>query len=214
MAKGSDGALAVGPLEDSRIREATRLLSRAFDHDPVIGHFMRPGLRKRLAFPGFFRAALEAALPAEHVYQATTGSRLAAVAIWFPPDAPPAPDDANRRAVRAMMPALVCYPRGTKQLLRGFARLEKHHPAEPHWYLAFVGVDPSVQSSGIGAQLLAPVLATADETAATCYLETPFPRTHPFYQRLGFQRAEELHVFEDAPSVVSFVRRPANAGGA
>ena len=213
MATGGAGALAIGRLGADRVGAATRLLARAFDHDPVIGHFMRPGIRKRLAFPGFFRAALEAALPAGHVYQATQGENLLAVAIWFAPDAPPAPEAANRRALRAMMPATLLYPRATKQLVRGFARLERHHPPEPHWYLAFVGVEPAAQSTGVGAQLLAPVLAHADEQHVVCYLETPFPRTHPFYQRLGFQPAEELHVFDGAPSVVSFVRRPTNARG-
>ena len=207
-ASGNGEQIGVGAIERARIKDATQLLARAFEHDPVIGHFMRPGLRRRLAFPGFFGAAIEAALPAGHVYQATRGSQLAAVAIWFAPDAPPATAQVSQRAARAMLPATVLYPRATRQLLRGFSRLERHHPPQPHWYLAFVGVEPELQDSGIGAQLLRPVLTIADETDALCYLETPFPRTHPFYARLGFERAEELRVFDEAPPVVTFVRRP------
>ena len=49
-----------------------------------------------------------------------------------------------------------------------------------------------VQSRGIGARLLAPVHERADAERVPCYLETPFARTHPFYERLGYRVQEEL----------------------
>ena len=70
--------------------------------------------------------------------------------------------------------------------------MEQFHPADPHWYLAFVGVEPTIQSHGIGRTLLAPVLKLADQTETLCYLETPFPRTHEFYERLGAKRIDDL----------------------
>ena len=45
---------------------------------------------------------------------------------------------------------------------------------------------PSAQGRGIGACLIEPTLAEADEAGATCYLETFDSRTPRFYQRLGF----------------------------
>jgi GNAT superfamily N-acetyltransferase len=105
------------------------------------------------------------------------------------------------------------FPRTSQSLFAGFAGLEQFHPTDPHWYLAFVGSEPAIQSRGIGRALLAPVLKIADETHTPCYLETPFPRTHEFYERLGFARHAE-HPFIGAPRrVVTFLREPRISGG-
>ena len=107
------------------------------------------------------------------------------------------------------------FPRTSRHLFDGFARLEPFHPRQPHWYLAFVGVDPAVQSHGIGKALLAPILSSADETGTPCYLETPFSRTHSFYGRQGFVRHGEPNTFIGAPRVVvSFLREPRPAAQA
>ncbi len=37
-------------------------------------------------------------------------------------------------------------------------QMEKFHPAEPHWYLPMIGVDPAQQGSGIGSALMAEAL--------------------------------------------------------
>ena len=101
------------------------------------------------------------------------------------------------------------FPRASQGLFGGFAALEQFHPIDPHWYLAFVGIEPTIQSRGIGRALLAPVLKIADQTNTLCYLETPFPRTHEFYERLGFARRGEHSPFVGAPQgVVTFVRDP------
>ncbi len=104
------------------------------------------------------------------------------------------------------------FPRTSNVLFAGFAAMEQFHPAAPHWYLAFVGVDPTIQSHGIGGTLLAPVLAAADRTETLCYLETPFPRTHKFYERLGFARQRELNPFIGAPQgAIAFLRKPSSS---
>ena len=98
---------------------------------------------------------------------------------------------------------------------QGFAALEHVHPCAPHWYLAFVGIEPAIQSRGIGRALLAPVLEKADRTNTLCYLETPFPRTHAFYERLGFTRNGEHRPFVGAPQgVEAFLREPLTRGTA
>ena len=86
------------------------------------------------------------------------------------------------------------------------------YPNAPHWYLAFTGVDVGEQGHGIGANLLSPVLALADETSTLCYLETPFPRTHAFYQRLGFTITSATHPFSGAPTLWTMTRLPQSNG--
>jgi GNAT superfamily N-acetyltransferase len=100
------------------------------------------------------------------------------------------------------------YPNRLHALLQGIHALEAHHPPQPHWYLAFVGVEPDKQGRGVGAQLLAPVLDEADRMAQLCYLETPFPATHNFYRSLGFHQDKVLDCFVGAPTMTSFLRQP------
>ncbi|MBB6562313.1 GNAT superfamily N-acetyltransferase [Acidovorax soli] len=54
------------------------------------------------------------------------------------------------------------------------------------WYLSILGIDPAAQGQGLGARLLAPALASADEAGVACYLETFSPRNERFYARMGF----------------------------
>jgi GNAT superfamily N-acetyltransferase len=74
------------------------------------------------------------------------------------------------------------------------------------WYLSIVGVTPSAQGHGIGARLLEPTLAEADEAGASCYLET-FDGSNPrFYQRLGFS-AVASHVEPVTASAYTIMNR-------
>ncbi len=35
-----------------------------------------------------------------------------------------------------------------------FEQMGGSHPAEPHWYLPFIGVDPAWQGAGYGSELM------------------------------------------------------------
>jgi GNAT superfamily N-acetyltransferase len=106
------------------------------------------------------------------------------------------------------------FSRRAPALYRGFAAIKELHPAKPHWYLAFVGVDPAFQSGGVGRKLTAPVLKIADREGTLCYLETPFPRTHAFYGRQGFELGLATHPFKGAPELWTMVRAPKKTGTA
>ncbi|GAC1671877.1 MAG: hypothetical protein PVS2B2_03700 [Candidatus Acidiferrum sp.] len=41
-----------------------------------------------------------------------------------------------------------------------------------------------------------------------CYLETPFPATHDFYRRLGFELGPATHPFEGAAPLWTMIRLP------
>jgi GNAT superfamily N-acetyltransferase len=56
---------------------------------------------------------------------------------------------------------------------RRLSDVERMHPTkEPHWYLAFLGVEPSEQGRGVGSALLRPVLDRAAAEGAPAWLET------------------------------------------
>lgn len=62
------------------------------------------------------------------------------------------------------------------------------------WYLSILGVRPSLQSQGRGAQLMVPGLAAVDAAGKRCYLETYRERAVRFYERLHFKIT---HSFQD-----------------
>ena len=72
--------------------------------------------------------------------------------------------------------------------------MEAMAPSEPHWYLDLLAVDPTRQGGGLGATVLAPGLARADAAGRPSALETARPRTVRFYERLGFEVTEEVHL--------------------
>ncbi len=193
----------------SAARDAGRLLARAFAGDPIITHFLAAPLRRRVAFPAFFRAIIYEHLDAGHVYGAWEGKHLIGVAVWAPPDglAPSAAERLRTKVEHLVVKTL--FPRRSHDLYGGFAETASLHPAEPHWYLAFVGIEPDRQGIGLGEKLLAPVLKTADAQNTLCYLETPFPATHKFYERLGFALEIEARPFRGAPTLWTMMRRPA-----
>lgn len=73
-----------------------------------------------------------------------------------------------------------------------FGQMEKFHPAEPHWYLPMIGVDPAHQGSGIGSALMAESLKAVDRDGLPAYLESSNPRNIPLYQRHGFEVIGEI----------------------
>jgi ribosomal protein S18 acetylase RimI-like enzyme len=66
-------------------------------------------------------------------------------------------------------------------------QMNRVHPTGAHWYLPWLAVDPSRQGAGLGSRLLARGLVHVDAGRLPVYLETPNPRTVPFYERHGFE---------------------------
>ncbi len=63
-----------------------------------------------------------------------------------------------------------------------------------HWYLLLLGVEPEAQGTGLGARLMAPVIAEADRAGRAVYLETSTPSNLPYYRRHGFEVVGERRV--------------------
>ena len=96
------------------------------------------------------------------------------------------------------------------RILRALAALESNHPAEPHYYLPFLGVDPDWQGRGLGAALLRPVLDRCDDERMPAYLEASSPRNRALYERLGFEVTEEFQVGKGSPPVWRMWRAPSD----
>jgi ribosomal protein S18 acetylase RimI-like enzyme len=195
-------------LRARELRTGSRLLARAFADDPFIAHFLAQRRRRELAFPSFFRTVLHQLFDAGAVFGLETDGALIGVAAWAPPELSPPRRRSRLLAGLAALEVRVLFPHAAPRLVDGFEKLGESHPPEPHWYLAFVGIDPGHQRRGLGRALLAPIIARSDQAAVACYLKTPFPETRLFYRRLGFDDMDELRPVADAPTVWTMKRQP------
>jgi GNAT superfamily N-acetyltransferase len=159
---------------ESELARAVATIASAFAEDPV-ERWMYPGDDEYAAhFPEFVSA---------FGGEAMTGWRLgdfAAVAFWIPAGAEP-----DGEAIVNVLSATVS-PDRQADTFAVLEQMDAAHPAYPHWYLPWLGVAPEMQGGGLGGELLRRCLATVDADGLPAYLETPNPRTVPFYERHGF----------------------------
>jgi GNAT superfamily N-acetyltransferase len=166
-------------------------LGRAFHDDPVFEWlFPAPEDRRRWAWR-FFAVRIRQFLAQEEVY----ASGRTGAAVWAMPER----WDLGWRGVLDMLPLLRGLGRRVPRSLVGTVRIDRAHPATPHWYLAVLGVDPPEQGQGIGTALLGPVLAECDRDGVGAYLETATERDIAFYSRFGFRVTDELRLPQGPP---------------
>jgi ribosomal protein S18 acetylase RimI-like enzyme len=80
-----------------------------------------------------------------------------------------------------------------------FERMGGYHPAEPHWYLPMIGVDPPHQGCGYGSALLRHALMQCDKDHVPAYLESSNPANVPLYERHGFVVLGTIQVGSSPP---------------
>lgn len=161
-----------------------RLFAAAFLTDPVMDWIARPGVKRAVGLERFFYWLLTVrVLPHGEVWMADNGCVAAA---WLPPDAPASPGGLLDQIKLLPMFLRLC---GFARLGRGSAigaAMEKHHPHEKHFYLAFIAVAPRLQGMGLGGAILEANLKTIDATGAPAYLENSNPKNTRLYERNGF----------------------------
>lgn len=121
----------------------------------------------------------------------TEAGEIAAGAVWTPPGQWHLPWYRELQAAPGMARAL-------RERLRPALRLSRLvdavHPAEPHWFLAFLGTDPDYQGTGAAGALLRSGLRRADEQDMPVYLETAAEQNTRMYARYGFTVRDRVEV--------------------
>jgi ribosomal protein S18 acetylase RimI-like enzyme len=149
-----------------------------------------------------FRAFVEAfAGPALADGSAWMLDDFAAVALWLGPGSEP-----DGETIVSVLTSSVAADRHD-DLLAVLEQMDAMHPTSAHWYLPWLAVDPARQRGGLGARLLDLGLDRVDRDGLPAYLETPNPRTIPFYERHGFQVTGQARSGECPPVTGMF--RPA-----
>jgi len=181
------------------VPRAVSLLVTAFSADPVIRWLWQEPRDYLRHFPdlvhGFGGGAFGHG--AAHVTSDFVGGTL-----WLPPGVTP-----HEEALVRLMQETVPEP-ARSEAASVLEQMGAAHPEEPHWHLAFIGVDPVHQGKGIGAALLRHTLARIDEQHLHAYLESSNPANVPLYRRHGFEVIREIRV-GGSPPLIPMLRPPA-----
>lgn len=123
-------------------------------------------------------------------------------ALWLPPGIQP-----DETAMGALMLRSFSLKRlWTASTL--MKRMRAFHPAEPHWYLPLIAVDPARRGCGYGSALLRHGLELIDRKSEAAFLESTSPASLPLYRRFGFEVLGTIQV-DDAPPVFPMLRQAA-----
>lgn len=191
------------PLTRRDVASAGAALARALVDDPGWLHIF-PDHDHRLA-----RMTTMLTLATDRIYLrggapwAIGDHGVDGAALW---DAPGAHGLPMRAALRLAPRLAWMIGRRTPAALGMLRQMAQHHPTEPHYYLAALGIDPARQGHGLGPRLLAPVLERCDDQRVLAWLESTNPKNHSFYRRSGFELADH-HDVAGGPTISFFARR-------
>lgn len=199
--------VTVRPARRDDLDELAVVLGRAFDDDPVMEFvFHRRPVAPRAETLMYLFALLHFDHDGVFVAEDPATGAIIGGTVWAPPGHWQVP----------MYRYLPHFPKLLKAAgLRGLTKIpilsamEKHHPRDPHQYLAVIGTDPDHQGKGIGTALLEPMLAHCDETGLPAYLESSKESNVPYYARFGFE-VTQAYPIPNGPSIY-FMWRPAPA---
>jgi len=127
-------------------------------------------------------------------------------AVWYPPGQWPPPLGRQLAALPGNARAFGRRLGPATALVRATAGV---HPHRPHWYLAFIGVDPDWQGRGVGSALLRSRLTGCDAARADAYLESSKVGNVALYKHFGFEPTAVVPVPSGAP-VITSMWRPAS----
>jgi GNAT superfamily N-acetyltransferase len=138
-----------------------------------------------------------------------TTERRDAVAVWTEPGVALVGEDDAQRYLEVLRSHVGDARLG--DVVAGMAAMDVHRPAEPHRTLHSVCVHPRAQGTGLGSELLRPVLDRCDAEGVSAYLDSSSERNLPFYARLGFEVVAEEFLPGEGPVMHALVRASSGA---
>jgi ribosomal protein S18 acetylase RimI-like enzyme len=191
----------------SQQSKAAALLARSFQNDPLFRYVIPHDGRRAKTLSWLFGRVVYYALLYGQVY---TTPAIEGTACWLPPGQA---ELTFGRVIRTGLQAIVCklgpaaYRRYDNNQ-RYLNRIHKCYAPEHHWYLWAIGVDPLRQGKGLGGELVRPVLASANVTQPSCFLETHNEKNVRFYEKHGLRVMSEGNVPKGGPPVWAMLREP------
>ncbi len=195
------GATSVRKATDEEGDDLANVLALALFDDPPNLWAFPDANRRREILPAFLHVFVEASLRQREAY---TVEDLSAVCLWFPPGWDMSEDEVAAFEGAIRIAAAEYAESGPLTIL---SLMERHHPTEPHFYLAFAGTLPDRQGRGIGSALIKRVLDRCDDEHIPAFLEASAERNRRLYERLGFETQARIDLPE-GPHMWAMWREP------
>jgi len=187
------------------VRELSRVLGRAFSDDPVMRWLLSGGDRQALSVRLFFATlARHHYLSRGGVQVAVRGGAIGGATMWSPPRRW---RESRTEELRMLPGMLLTFGRRMPVVKEMFDLMAHHHPEEPHWYLGFIGSDPTARGAGFGRALMDSGLERCDAEHAPAFLESSNPVNVPYYERFGFEAIGELAIPRGGPVMTPMWRQ-------
>lgn len=170
----------------------------AFHNDPANRWLYPDPYRYLTYFPQFVQAFGGKAFDYGTVYCVDNYS---GAALWYPPGVKP-----DIEPVIELMQQSI-FEADQADVFAVFEQIDRYHPKYPHWYLPFMGVEPTKQRQGYGTALIRPVLEECDRDRIAAYLESSNPANLAFYQHHGFEVLGTIQAGA-SPPIFPMLRRP------
>ena len=181
----------IGGWEDEQRLGA--LLSVSFTDDPFARWLMPNALDFLRDSKRHLRRAYSAAFQEGTVF--VIGD-FAGAALWLPPGAKADRSEEIEQAESGLLAEKPVFPRDFPELI---SRSGAYRPAEPHWYLGLIAVDPAHRGRGVGTKLMEHCLAIVDRDRMPAYLESTNSANLSLYRRFGFNELAEVRVGSSPP---------------
>jgi uncharacterized protein YhfF/GNAT superfamily N-acetyltransferase len=175
------GPVTVRPAAPAEIPVLAGVLARAFAADPMTTW----PLVTDDDLPARIRSVFEIV---DTAYAAEGWIHAAANELGVMSLLPPGSTRREQELAEAMAPAIAALtPDGGARYERFWAWIAEQLPAEPHWLLDQLAVEPAAQGRGIGAAMLRVAIERAERDRLPLVLETGVPANVPLYERFGFR---------------------------
>ena len=184
----------VVPTTRQSYHQAAQVLGRAFADEPVsVGVFKNFSRERRIrALTNDFADEIILCLPKGCPMQINEDGKVVAAAVIYPPGVYPLSD--FKQWVLLIKSFVKNGFYDIRRWMKWQDEVQKGHPAVPHYYLAYVGVEPEQQGNGYGSCILQHLVNQADAEGIGCYLENATPRNVPIYEHFGFQVVSEKEI--------------------
>ncbi len=180
-----------------------RVQARAFFDDPLQSWALPDSTTRLPILERVFELLSRyASVPAGESY---TDATRACAAFWVPPGG----FVLGREAAAGMAPILEVLGDAANARFRAAEdTMRSRRPADVHFYLQGLGVDPPRQGAGLGCDVIQPVLERCDRDRLPAYLETTNERNVGFYEQHGFAAVGRTRLPLDGPPMWFMWREP------
>jgi ribosomal protein S18 acetylase RimI-like enzyme len=201
----------IRPLALDEVDAAVAVLARAFQDDPGALIIEPDPVLRPAAERALFAPVVRQAVPLGHVAAAVDpGGAIVGVATFLPPGHDTPSED--EMVAAGLLEAVAAVPAAAERMSPMVEYLDAQHAAAidgPHWRLEFFGVEPALQGSGIGVDLIATGHAAADAAGERVYLETFTRQNIAWYERRGYRVVIDGIVPGTTVPVWGLIREPA-----